>query len=90
MLLTMQAAIKEVGNSPEHSAGAISKALSHGALLGARGNSGVILSQIIRGFSRAIEKKDFISATDFAAAMVEGARTAYKGVVKPEIGRAHV
>ena len=86
MLLTMQAAIKEVGNSPEHSAGAISKALSHGALLGARGNSGVILSQIIRGFSRAIEKKDFISATDFAAAMVEGARTAYKGVVKPVEG----
>ena len=86
MLLTMQAAIKEVSESPEHSAGAISKALSHGALLGARGNSGVILSQIIRGVSRAIEKKDVITATDFAAAMVEGARTAYKGVVKPVEG----
>ncbi len=86
MLLTMQAAIKEVGASPEHAAGAMLKAISHGALLGARGNSGVILSQIIRGFARATEKKDAISASDFAAALVEGARTAYKGVVKPVEG----
>jgi len=86
MLLTMQAALKEVGASPEHSAGAMLKMISHGALLGARGNSGVILSQIIRGFARAIEKKDTITATDFAAALVEGARTAYKGVVKPVEG----
>lgn len=86
MLLTMQAAMKEVGTSPEHSAGAICKLLSHGALLGARGNSGVILSQIIRGFARTIEKKEVINANDFAAAMVEAARTAYKGVVKPVEG----
>lgn len=86
MLLTMQAAMKEVGTSPEHSAGTICKLLSHGALLGARGNSGVILSQIIRGFARTIEKKDVINANDFAAAMVEAARTAYKGVVKPVEG----
>jgi hypothetical protein len=46
----------------------------------------VILSQIIRGFARAVEKKDTISASDFAAALVEGARTAYKGVVKPVEG----
>ena len=86
MLLTMQAALKEVNSSPEHSASAICAALSHGALLGARGNSGVILSQIIRGFARAIEKKEKISANDFAVAMVEGSRTAYKGVVKPVEG----
>jgi uncharacterized protein len=86
MLLTMQAALKEVNSSPSHSASAISNALSHGALLGARGNSGVILSQIIRGFSRGIEKKDTISTHDLAAAMVEGSRTAYKGVVKPVEG----
>lgn len=86
MLLTMQAAMKEVGASPEHSAGAICKLLSHGALLGARGNSGVILSQIIRGFARSIEKKDAITANDFAVAMVEAQRTAYKGVVKPVEG----
>ncbi len=86
MLLTMQAALKEIGASPEHAAGAIAKLLSHGALLGARGNSGVILSQIIRGFARTIEKKDAITASDFAAALVEGSRTAYKGVVKPVEG----
>lgn len=86
MLLTMQAALKEVDHSPAHSASAICAALSHGALLGARGNSGVILSQIIRGFSRAIEKKDAITARDFSVAMVEGSRTAYKGVVKPVEG----
>jgi DAK2 domain fusion protein YloV len=86
MLLTMQSAIKEVATSPEHSAGAIAKAISHGALLGARGNSGVILSQIIRGLARALENKDTLNAHDFAAAMVEGARTAYKGVVKPVEG----
>lgn len=86
MLLTMQAALKEVHASPEHSAGAMLKALAHGALLGARGNSGVILSQIIRGFARAVEKKDTINASDFAAALIEGARTAYKGVVKPVEG----
>ena len=86
MLLTMQAALKEVNSSPEHSASAICAALSHGALLGARGNSGVILSQIIRGFARAIEKKEKIGANDFAVAMVEGSRTAYKGVVKPVEG----
>lgn len=86
MLLTMQAALKEVGASPDHSVGAICKAISHGALLGARGNSGVILSQIIRGFARSIEKKDTLTANDFAAALVEGARTAYKGVVKPVEG----
>lgn len=86
MLLTMHAALKEVNSSPDHSASAICAALSHGALLGARGNSGVILSQIIRGFARAIEKKEKIGANDFAVAMVEGSRTAYKGVVKPVEG----
>jgi uncharacterized protein len=86
MLLTMHAALKELNSSPEHSAAAICAALSHGALLGARGNSGVILSQIIRGFARAIDKKETIGAKDFAVAMVEASRTAYKGVVKPVEG----
>jgi uncharacterized protein len=86
MLLTMQSAIREIANSPEHHASAIAKQLSHGALLGARGNSGVILSQIIRGFARSLETKETLGANDFAAAMVEAARTAYKGVVKPVEG----
>ncbi len=86
MLLTMQAALKEVDNSPEHSASAIGAAIARGALLGARGNSGVILSQIIRGLTRAIEGKEKINARDFADAMVEASKTAYKGVVKPVEG----
>ncbi|MGE5264892.1 MAG: DAK2 domain-containing protein [Acidobacteriota bacterium] len=86
MLLTMQAAMKEINFSPSHSASAICNSLSHGALLGARGNSGVILSQIIRGFSRSIEKKDTINSRDLANALLEGSRTAYKGVVKPVEG----
>ncbi len=86
MLLTMQAAMKEAESSPDHSAAAICNALSHGALLGARGNSGVILSQIIRGFTRSIENVETITAKDFAVAMVEGSRMAYKGVVKPVEG----
>lgn len=86
MLLTMQAAMKEIGASPEHSAGVICKLLSHGALLGARGNSGVILSQILRGLARSVEKKESINADDFAVAMGEAQRTAYKGVVKPVEG----
>lgn len=86
MLLTMQAALKEVNSSPSHSASAICSALAHGALLGARGNSGVILSQIIRGFSRSVEKKDVLTANDISVALVEGSRTAYKGVVKPVEG----
>lgn len=86
MLLTMQAAIHEVDQSPSHSAGEICAALAHGALLGARGNSGVILSQIIRGFARSVDSRATIDTHDFGVAMVEGSRTAYKGVVKPVEG----
>lgn len=86
MVLTMQAAMREVERSGSHSAGEVSAALAHGALLGARGNSGVILSQIIRGFARHVDAKTTINTHDFAAALVEGSRTAYKGVVKPVEG----
>ncbi|MGB8647903.1 MAG: DAK2 domain-containing protein [Anaerolineae bacterium] len=86
MLLTMQAALREVEKSPSHSAGVILTALSHGALLGARGNSGVILSQIIRGIARSADGREGLNTTEFAAAMVEASRTAYNGVVKPVEG----
>lgn len=86
MLLTMQAAMREVGQTSSRSAGEVFAALAHGALLGARGNSGVILSQIIRGFSRSIDGREAITTSDFAEAMEEGSRTAYKGVVKPVEG----
>ena len=86
MLLTMQSAIREANANPSHNAGEIAAAISHGALLGARGNSGVILSQIMRGFARGMDKREKIDAALFADALVEAARTAYKGVVKPVEG----
>lgn len=86
MLLTMQAAVREANTSPSHNAGEICAALARGALLGARGNSGVILSQVLRGFTRGVDKREAINAQVFADAMVEGAHTAYKGVIKPVEG----
>lgn len=86
MLLTMQTAMRQANANHSPNAGEISAALSHGALLGARGNSGVILSQILRGMARGMDKREKIDATLFAEALGEGARTAYKGVVKPVEG----
>lgn len=86
MLLTMQAALEEIANSPEHSASVIAHAAAHGALMGARGNSGVILSQILRGLARSLDRKDEFNASDFASAMTEATATAYKGVIKPVEG----
>jgi hypothetical protein len=86
MLLTMQAALEEIANSPEHSVSAIAHTAAHGALMGARGNSGVILSQILRGVARSLDKKDEFNASGFASAMREATATAYKGVIKPVEG----
>lgn len=86
MLLTIQAAMGEANANHSGNASEISAAISHGALLGARGNSGVILSQIMRGFARGVDKRDKIDAVVFADALVEASRTAYKGVVKPVEG----
>src|SRR5438874_244958 len=57
MALTMQAAVKQVADSPSHSVGEIARSVSYGALMGARGNSGVILSQILRGFAESVAAK---------------------------------
>ena len=62
------------------------RAIAHGSLMGARGNSGVILSQILRGMARSIDNKAGLTAHDVAAALHEGAATAYKGVIKPVEG----
>ncbi len=86
MLLTMQAAVREMNNTPSHNAGEVSAALARGALLGARGNSGVILSQILRGFTREFDRLETIDAKTFANAIAQGATIAYKGVVKPVEG----
>ncbi len=86
MLLTMQAAWTEVLNSNEKKVGGIMKAVAQGALMGARGNSGVILSQFWRGFSRALDNTDDLTIAQFSQALNEAKATAYKGVVRPVEG----
>jgi hypothetical protein len=86
MVLTMKAAIEEIKNSPEDEAGKMLEALANGALLGARGNSGVILSQIWRGFARAVNGNQTIDTEGLARAFAEARDTAYKGVVRPVEG----
>jgi DAK2 domain fusion protein YloV len=86
MLLTMESALQELYQSPQHSAAAVSHTLSHGALMGARGNSGVILSQLLRGLSRSLSGKDEFDTQDLASALAEASATAYKAVVNPVEG----
>ena len=85
MNLTISSGAKEVG-SLEGNVYDIAKAFSKGLLMGARGNSGVILSQIFRGFARALEGKEEIDAFDMADAFVMGKEVAYKAVMKPVEG----
>lgn len=86
MVLTMQAAVNEITNSPERNVGKIAHSLAHGALMGARGNSGVILSQLMRGFARALDTHPILTSALLAAAFAEARDTAYRGVVKPVEG----
>jgi len=86
MVLTMQSAYDEIANLPETNAGKMAHALAHGALMGARGNSGVILSQLWRGFARAIDGHDILDGPTLVQAFDEAQKTAYKGVVRPVEG----
>ena len=86
MVLTMQAAYDEISNSGEPNVGKIAHAVAHGALMGARGNSGVILSQLLRGFARALDSQDLLDGPSLVRAFVMGRDTAYKGVVRPVEG----
>lgn len=86
MVLTMRSAWAEIEDSPERNVGRVARQMAHGALMGARGNSGVILSQIWRGFSRSLDEKEVLQSEDLADACREGSATAYKGVVKPVEG----
>ncbi|HSQ89671.1 DAK2 domain-containing protein [Romboutsia sp.] len=83
MSLTISYAMKELSKVQDNSITEIGKSLSKGSLMGARGNSGVILSQIIRGFAKSIEGKEKISTEDLAKALKNGSDTAYKAVIKP-------
>jgi uncharacterized protein len=86
MNLSMTSGAKEVKNNVQEHIGKVGIALSKGLLMGARGNSGVILSQLFRGFSKALETKAQISGEDFAYALEVGVETAYKAVMKPVEG----
>jgi len=86
MVLTMQAAYDEISNSPEHNFGNMIHAVAQGALMGARGNSGVILSQIWRGLARGSGEIDILDGPSMVNAFNEARDTAYKGVVRPVEG----
>ena len=86
MLLTMQAAYDEIADSAEHNFGKMVHSVAHGALMGARGNSGVILSQLWRGFARAVDNKATLDVPTAVQAFVAARDTAYKGVVRPVEG----
>ena len=86
MVLTMQAGWNEIVDSPADSVDVLINQVARGALMGARGNSGVILSQFWRGFSRAIDHQPVLTMELFAGALTEAKRTAYKGVVRPVEG----
>jgi DAK2 domain fusion protein YloV len=86
MVLTMQSAYNEIDQLGHHSVGQMSAAISQGALMGARGNSGVILSQLWRGFARALHNQELLDGPALVRAFTEGRDTAYKGVVRPVEG----
>jgi uncharacterized protein len=86
MVLTMQAAYDEIADSAEYNLGKMAHSAAHGALMGARGNSGVILSQLWRGFARALDHQEELDANSLVQALAIGRDTAYKGVVRPVEG----
>lgn len=86
MNLSMSSGIKELKQESSDEVGKIADALARGLLMGARGNSGVILSQLFRGFSRSLSGKTVIHAKDLARALESGVDTAFKAVIKPVEG----
>lgn len=86
MSMTMQSAVREIQNCKGTTVSDIAAAASLGALKGARGNSGVILSQILRGFAKALSGKEEMTPESFAAAFTTGTAAAYKAVMKPKEG----
>lgn len=86
MSLTMNSAMTEIDKTPTDHAGVVAKAMSKGSLMGARGNSGVILSQIFRGFAKGCQDKEVLTSIDLANAIKESSDTAYKAVMKPVEG----
>jgi hypothetical protein len=86
MAATMKSAMRNIIDSEEISAGIIAAKVAHDALLGARGNSGVILSQILRGIAAGLDNKQTFTAQDLASALEQAAQLAYRAVIKPVEG----
>ncbi len=86
MLLTMRSAVMALDHAPNHSAGTIASAAARGALLGARGNSGVILSQFLHGIAEGLRGSTVFTAAEFARAAQQGADSAYQSVLEPVEG----
>ena len=86
MLLTLQSAVEDIRESPAAEVSKIARVAAHGSLMGARGNSGVILSQIFRGFASAVQDKADLGPMDLAEAFEEAANAAYRAVSKPTEG----
>ena len=86
MLLTMRSTLEEAYRAPDHSTSAVAKAIARGALMGARGNSGVILSQIWHGLAQGLEGKESCSGGELADALLLAATEAYKGIDNPVEG----
>ncbi len=86
MMMTIQSGVKEISNINAKSVGELATVFSKGLLLGARGNSGVILSQIFRGFGEKIKDKEVLTIKDFSDAFISGKDRAYKAVLKPVEG----
>ncbi len=86
MLLTMRSGIEEAYRAPDRSASAVAQAMASGALMGARGNSGVILSQIWRGLAQGLAEKESFTGSDLADALLQASMMAYKGLSNPVEG----
>ena len=86
MLLTMRSSMEEAYRAPDRSASAVAQAMANGALMGARGNSGVILSQIWRGLAQGLAGKESFAGSDLADALLQASEMAYKGLSNPVEG----
>ena len=86
MLMTMRSVIEEADRASDTTVAVMSKTMAHGALLGARGNSGVILSQIFRGLAKGFDGKNDFNGADWAKAMGQAAKTAREGMSNPVEG----
>jgi uncharacterized protein len=86
MLLTLQSAVEDIRESDAAEVSKIAALAAHGSLMGARGNSGVILSQIFRGFAKHVQGKSALTPSELADALEEAANAAYRAVIKPTEG----